>query len=125
MLILAKQLGGVERISEPKVNELLDLKEKFGMGIDNRRVEDADLCVNTEFGRGFIKRGCDCGCGGSGGSSKRTAAMTPPPEASPVKTATSRGSHRMTEYGLPKCVRSFLCIISMFTKAKDGKDYPQ
>ncbi len=87
MLILAKQLGGVERISEPKVNELLDLKEKFGMGVDNRRVEDADLCVNTEFGRGFIKRGCDCGCGGSCGSKKGVAAMTPPPEASPTKTA--------------------------------------
>ena len=80
-------MGGVERISEPKVNELLDLKEKFGMGVDNRRLENADLCVNTEFGRGFIKRGCDCGCGGSGGSKKAAGAMTPPPEASPTRTA--------------------------------------
>jgi len=53
MLLLAKQAGGVERISTPKVEELLDLKENFGMGVDPRRMENADLCVNTEFGRGF------------------------------------------------------------------------
>ncbi len=53
MLILAKQLGKVERITEPKVEELLDLKERFGMGVDPRRLTNADLCVNTEFGRGF------------------------------------------------------------------------
>ncbi|UCD30731.1 MAG: class II aldolase/adducin family protein [Planctomycetota bacterium] len=53
MLIMAKQIGRVERISEPKVEELLDLKEQFGMGVDPRRLENADLCVNTEFGRGY------------------------------------------------------------------------
>ncbi len=59
MLLLAKQAGGVERISEPKVEELLDLKEQFGMGVDPRRMTNADLCVNTEFGRGF-NGGCGC-----------------------------------------------------------------
>jgi len=53
MLILANQIGRVERISPPKVHELLDLKERFGLGVDPRRLENADLCVNTEFGRGF------------------------------------------------------------------------
>jgi len=53
MLMYAKLLGKVERISSPKVEELLDLKEQFGMGTDPRRMENADLCVNTEFGRGF------------------------------------------------------------------------
>jgi len=53
MLILAKTIGRVERIGESKVEELLDLKERFGMGVDTRRLENADLCVNTEFGRGY------------------------------------------------------------------------
>lgn len=53
MLVIAKSIGKVERISEPKVEELLDLKERFGQGVDQRRLENADLCVNTEFGRGY------------------------------------------------------------------------
>jgi len=58
MLILAKQIGRVERIAEPKVEELLELKERFGMGVDPRKLTNADLCVNTEFGRGFNGGGC-------------------------------------------------------------------
>lgn len=58
ILLLAKQIGGVERISEPKVEELLDLKERFGIGVDPRRLENADLCVNTEWGRGFNTGSC-------------------------------------------------------------------
>jgi L-fuculose-phosphate aldolase len=53
ILMLAKQVGRVERISEPKVNELLDLKERFGLGVDPRRLENADLCANIDWGRGF------------------------------------------------------------------------
>ena len=60
MLLLAKQAGGVERISTPKVEELLDLKENFGMGVDPRRMTNADLCVNTDFGRGFNADSCGC-----------------------------------------------------------------
>lgn len=52
VLLLAKQLGNVERISAPKVNELLDLREQFGAGSDPRRLENAELFVNAEFGRG-------------------------------------------------------------------------
>ncbi len=61
ILLLAKQIGRVDRISVPKVEELLDLKEKFGMGVDPRRLENADMCVNTEFGRGFTDSSCGCG----------------------------------------------------------------
>jgi len=58
ILLLAKQIGRVERISEPKVEELLDLKERFGIGVDPRRLQNADLCVNTEFGRGYDQASC-------------------------------------------------------------------
>ncbi|MBP7935062.1 MAG: class II aldolase/adducin family protein [Phycisphaerae bacterium] len=58
ILLLAKQIGRVERISEPKVEELLDLKERFGIGVDPRRLQNADLCVNTDFGRGYGQASC-------------------------------------------------------------------
>ena len=51
MLILAKQIGGVNRIPEPQVDALLDLREGFGSGTDPRRVEKTELCVNPQFGR--------------------------------------------------------------------------
>jgi len=63
ILLIAKQVGNVERISEPKVKELLDLKERFGITDDPRRMQSADLCINTEFGRGFASPTA-CGCGG-------------------------------------------------------------
>jgi L-fuculose-phosphate aldolase len=50
ILLLAQQLGHVERLSGSKVSELLDLKERFGAGRDPR-LETGNLCVNTEFGR--------------------------------------------------------------------------
>ena len=81
ILMIARQLGGVDRISEPKVDELLDLKERFGMGTDPRRLENADLCVNTEFGRGFNGTSCGCGTGPSepcACNSKNAPPMTPP-----------------------------------------------
>lgn len=51
MLILSQQIGHVQRLPGPKVNELLDLKEQFGVGPDPRRVHGGELCVNTTFGR--------------------------------------------------------------------------
>ena len=51
MLMLACQIGGVRRLPESKVNELLDLKEQFGAGVDPRRLFGGELCVNTGFGR--------------------------------------------------------------------------
>lgn len=62
ILLIAKQVGKVERISEPKVKELLDLKERFGITDDPRRMQNADLCINTDFGRGFAAPAA-CGCG--------------------------------------------------------------
>lgn len=61
MLLLARQLGNVERLPGSKVNELLDLKERFGAGTDPRRLGGGDLCVNTEFGRGEGTPACECG----------------------------------------------------------------
>lgn len=49
MLLLSQQLGGVKRLSVPKVGELLDLKERFGLGTDARRAEGGEMCVNTGF----------------------------------------------------------------------------
>ncbi len=72
MLVIAKDIGKIERISTQKVEELLDLKEKFGVGVDPRRLENADLCVNVDFGRGYADKG-DCGC-----PTAKPAAMTPP-----------------------------------------------
>lgn len=72
ILMLAKQIGRVDRISVPKVEELLDLKEKFGMGVDPRRLESADMCINTEFGRGYAD-GASCGCGKGNGTTAGAA----------------------------------------------------
>ena len=61
ILLIAKQVGKVERISEPKVKELIELKERFGITDDPRRMQNADLCINTEFGHGFAAPSA-CGC---------------------------------------------------------------
>jgi len=75
ILMIAKQVGNVERITTPKVEELLDLKEKFGINDDPRRLENADMCVNIDFGRGY--RSPETG----GQMVKPDAPMTPPPSA--------------------------------------------
>ena len=83
ILMLAKGIGNVDRLSNQKVDELLDLKERFGMGVDPRRLENADLCVNTDFGRGF-KGNAACGC-----QHKSPAPMTPPDTLKPGKPSES------------------------------------
>jgi len=50
ILMLARQLGHVERLSTAKVNELLDLRERFGLGVDPRRSAGQPLEVNADFG---------------------------------------------------------------------------
>ncbi len=50
ILLLARQLGHVERLPLPKMNELLDLKERLGAGVDARRTGGGEMCVNPEFG---------------------------------------------------------------------------
>lgn len=51
ILLLAQQVGNVERLSGAKMSELLDLKERLGAGIDPRRAAGGDLYVNPGFGR--------------------------------------------------------------------------
>jgi L-fuculose-phosphate aldolase len=63
ILLLAEQMGNVQRLPIPKMKELLALKERFGAGVDPRRsLTDAEMCVNTEFGRGFAS-GAPAACG--------------------------------------------------------------
>jgi L-fuculose-phosphate aldolase len=78
ILLIAKQVGRVERISPAKVEELLDLKERFGITDDPRRLQNADLCVNVDFGRGY------CDPAGGRVMRKPDAPMTPP---EPVKAS--------------------------------------
>jgi L-fuculose-phosphate aldolase len=51
VLLLAKQVGNVTRLPEPKVSELLDLRAAFGAGEDSRLKDGGQMCVNTTFGR--------------------------------------------------------------------------
>ena len=84
ILLIAKQVGRVERISTPKVEELLDLKEQFGITDDPRRkMENADLCINTDFGRGFCATDGDCSL------RKPDAPMRPPEPIRPAPAATN------------------------------------
>jgi len=58
ILLLAKQVGGVRQLSEPKVRELLDIKKK--LKIDDPRfdagLEPCVLAGSDEFMRGFSTR---------------------------------------------------------------------
>jgi len=56
ILLLSKQIGKVQQISRPKVEELMDIKRK--MGLPDRRLDDSgvELCTlggSDEFLRGF------------------------------------------------------------------------
>ena len=85
VLLIAKQVGRVERISAPKVEELLDLKERFGITGDPRRLENADLCVNTEFGRGYSSSDRSCELRKPDGPMRPPEPVKPPP--APVNDA--------------------------------------
>ena len=49
ILLLSKQLGHIERLPAPKVEELLKLKESFGLPPDPRLADQTGLYVNPEF----------------------------------------------------------------------------
>jgi len=51
ILLLARQIGKVERIPAEKMGELLELKEKYDAGADPRRTLGEPLFVNPEFGK--------------------------------------------------------------------------
>jgi L-fuculose-phosphate aldolase len=78
MLMSAKQLGHVERLPGARVNELLDLKERFGAGPDPRRVYGGELCVNPEYGRGAT------------GEAEAGAAASPPDRAADASVNKAR-----------------------------------
>lgn len=50
ILLLAKLIGKVQRLTPGQVEELLDLKERFGFAPDARRTHGGDLIVNPDFG---------------------------------------------------------------------------
>lgn len=76
VLMLASQLGGAQLLPPPKVKELLDLKQKFGMPPDARMLDPqnyplcSETCGNDLLGRGWRVDGssaaCPCGGGGPG-----------------------------------------------------------
>ncbi len=51
VLILARQLGNVERLPADKVRELLNLRPQMGLPADARQSGSGPLYVNYEFGR--------------------------------------------------------------------------
>ncbi len=88
MLYLAKGLGRVERISEEHVRGLLDLKEQLGYTDDVRKkYENADLCANTDFGRGYNG---GAGNTGSGGAPQQVVTGTTPQPPTTVPGGGSR-----------------------------------
>ncbi len=87
ILILAKQVGKVERISTNKVKELIDLKEHLGIHGDPRTMQNADLCINTQFGRGYTNNG-----GQAAAPPKPSAPMTPPETLRPTSSGNNGGN---------------------------------
>ncbi len=83
ILLIAKQVGRVERLPTPKVQELLDLKNRFGITDDPRSLHSADLCVNTEWGGGFAQP--DCGCSLPAPSSAPAASGGAPAEGDGIE----------------------------------------
>jgi L-fuculose-phosphate aldolase len=53
ILLLAKQLGPIQRFSETHTRELLDLKKNLGFDDPRFHVEDCDLCGNSAFRQGY------------------------------------------------------------------------
>ncbi len=53
ILILARQLGRINYFSEKETRELLELKKRIGYDDPRLKVENCDLCGNSELERGF------------------------------------------------------------------------
>jgi L-fuculose-phosphate aldolase len=59
-LILARQLGPVERLSDENMRKLMAVKQKLGLPdrrTGHEKFDDCDLCGNNVFGRGFCEKG--------------------------------------------------------------------
>lgn len=50
ILVLSKQIGGITRLPDEKVIELLELRERLGYPPDPRRTGQGPLVVNPDFG---------------------------------------------------------------------------
>jgi L-fuculose-phosphate aldolase len=59
ILILARQLGRVNYLTEPQTKELLDLKKRLGYDDPRFRCENCDLCGNGIFDRGYREIGAE------------------------------------------------------------------
>jgi L-fuculose-phosphate aldolase len=62
ILLLARPLGPVQRLSDRNMRDLMTVKQK--LGIPDRRAgkesfEDCDLCSNNQVGRGFCEKSAD------------------------------------------------------------------
>jgi L-fuculose-phosphate aldolase len=55
ILILARQIGGVNYFTDQQAKELLDLKKKLGYDDPRLKYENCDLCANSSFDRGFTE----------------------------------------------------------------------
>ncbi|MDA0832887.1 MAG: class II aldolase/adducin family protein [Planctomycetota bacterium] len=55
ILLLSRQLGPVEYLSEKHSRELLDLKKRLGFDDPRFHVEDCDLCGNSAFREGYCE----------------------------------------------------------------------
>ena len=53
ILLLSKQLGGVDYLNEQKSRELLELKQRLGFDDPRFHNEDCDLCGNSAFRDGY------------------------------------------------------------------------
>ena len=56
ILLLAKQLGGINYFDEREARELLDLKTRLGFDDPRFHVEDCDLCGNSAFRNGYCEQ---------------------------------------------------------------------
>jgi L-fuculose-phosphate aldolase len=55
ILILARQLGGINYFTEQQTRELLDLKKRLGYDDPRLRMENCDLCGNGALNRGYTE----------------------------------------------------------------------
>jgi L-fuculose-phosphate aldolase len=53
ILILARQLGGVNYFTDQQTRELLEMKQRLGYDDPRLRYENCDLCGNSVFDRGY------------------------------------------------------------------------
>lgn len=92
ILILAKQLGGVNYLSQEKSRELLDLKDKWGFS-DPRNTEeykDCDICANDIFRSSWTDSGVQRRAFDAPPAADSSCASTAVDQEALIKTITDR-----------------------------------